>query len=115
MGNNVPVPPAPAVAPLPMMGNKEVSEVVVTEHVQPTATPNKTESCPLLAKTPTWVIAHCLERTTSLTKQYWLYPCSFKELGHVADNAFLIEGVLNLKNPPPEVNEWNKHIPCAQR
>ena len=113
MGNDVPVPPAPVVTPLPMMGNEEVSEVVIIEHVPTTATSNKTECCPLLAKTPTWVIAHCLERTTSLTKQYQLYPCSFKELGEAADDAFIIEGVLNLINPPPEVNEWNKHIPCG--
>ncbi len=36
-----------------------------------------------------------------------------KELGEAANDAFLIEGVLNLKNPPPEVNEWNKHILCG--
>jgi len=29
------------------------------------------------------------------------------------DNDFLIKGNLNWKNPPKEVNERNKHIPCG--
>jgi len=66
----------------------------------------------MLAKTPVWVIAHCLDRTMSRKKKYQLLPCTFLEMAHAADNAFLIEGILN-PNYSGEVNERNKHIPCG--
>jgi len=65
-----------------------------------------------LGKTPVWAIAHGLERVSSCKKQYKLENCTFKELGEVADDAYLIKGLLNSKNPPSEVSEHNKHIPC---
>jgi len=40
---------------------------------------------------------------------------SFKELGIASDNAFLVEGIMNVKNPPEEINERNKHIPCGPK
>jgi len=40
---------------------------------------------------------------------------SFKELGIASDNAFLVEGIMNVKNPPEEINERNKHIPCSPK
>jgi len=95
------------------MGSEEVSAVVESAPLINNATPFGTKSCPHLAKTLVWAIAHCVEQLTSVRKKYRLYPCTLKELGEAADDAFLIEGVLNLKNPPPEVNEWNKHIPCG--
>jgi len=113
MGNDVvlevPAPPQTA----PTMGSKEVSVVVESEPLHHSAIPFGTKSCPLLAKTPVWAIAQCLERMTSVRKEYRLYPCTLEELGEATNDVFLIEGVLNLKNPPPEVNEWNKHIPCG--
>jgi len=91
----------------------KVSVVVESEPLHHSAIPFGTKSCPLLAKTPVWAITHCLEWMTSVRKEYRLYPCTLEELGEATNDAFLIEGVLNLKNPPPEVNEWNKHIPCG--
>jgi len=38
---------------------------------------------------------------------------TLKELGEAANDAYLIEGILNSKNPPCEVLEHNKHIPCG--
>jgi len=58
----------------------------------------------MLAKTPVWVIAHCLDRTMSNNKKYQLYPCTIKELGEAADDAFLIEGIFN-PDYTGEVNE----------
>jgi len=108
-GNNViselPTPQKTA----PTMGSEEVSAVVESKPLINNAIPFGTKSCPLLAKTLVWAIAHCLEQLTSVRKKYRLYPCTLKELGEATDDAFLIEGVLNLKNPPLEVNEWNKH------
>ena len=66
----------------------------------------------MLAKTPVWVIAHCLDRTMSKNKKYRLHPCTFQELAKAADDAFLIKGIVNLKYSA-EVNERNKHIPCG--
>jgi len=66
----------------------------------------------MLAKTPVWVIAHCLDRIISNNKKYQLYPCTIKELGEAADDAFLIEGIFN-PDYTGEVNERNKHIPCG--
>ncbi len=37
----------------------------------------------------------------------------FKELGEVANDAYLIEGILNTRNPPCKVSECDKHIPCG--
>jgi len=68
----------------------------------------------MLAKTPVWVIAHCLDRTMSNNKKYQLYPCTIQELGEAADDAFLIEGIFN-PDYTGEVNERNKHIPCGPR
>jgi len=68
-----------------------------------------------LGKTPIWAIAHCLERIVSQRKCYTLENSSFEELGLAADNAFLVEGILNVNNPPEEVNERNKHIPCGPK
>jgi len=58
----------------------------------------------MLAKTPVWVIAHCLDRTMSNNKKYQLYPCTIQELGEAADDAFLIEGLFN-PDYTGEVNE----------
>ena len=46
-------------------------------------------------------------------KNYRLENCALKELGVAANDAYLIEGILNSKNPPCEVSEHNKHIPCG--
>jgi len=39
--------------------------------------------------------------------------CTFTKLGIAANETFLIEGILNTRNPPLEVTEHNKHIPCG--
>ncbi len=58
------------------MGSEEVSAVVESEPLLHNAIPFGTKSCPLLAKTPVWAIAHCLEWMTSVRKKYRLYPCT---------------------------------------
>jgi len=68
----------------------------------------------MLAKTPVWVIAHCLARTMSKNKKYELCPCTFQELAEAADDAFLIKGILNPKYSD-EVDKCNKHIPCGPK
>jgi len=68
----------------------------------------------MLAKTPVWVIAHCLDRTMLKYKTYQLHPCTFQELAQAADDAFLIEGILN-PNYSCEVDKCNKHIPCGPK
>ncbi len=68
----------------------------------------------MLAKTPVWVIAHCLDRTMSKNKKYQLHPCFFKELAEADDDAFLIKSILNPKYSD-EVDEHNKHIPCGPK
>jgi len=68
-----------------------------------------------LGKTLVWAIAHCLEQIVFQRKRYNLEKSTFEELGVAADNAFLIEGIINVKNPPKEVNEQNKHIPCGPK
>jgi len=54
----------------------------------------------MLVKTPIWAIAHCLEHIISPTKSYRLDHCQILELGQAADDAYLIEGFLNLKDVP---------------
>ncbi len=51
----------------------------------------------MLVKTPIWAIAHCLECIISPTKSYRLDPCQILDLGEAADDAYVIEGFLNLK------------------
>jgi len=75
------------------MGSEEVSAVVESKPLINNAIPFGAKSWPLLAKTLVWVIANCLEWLTSVRKKYRLYPCTLKELGEAADDAFLIEGV----------------------
>ena len=53
-----------------------------------------------------WRGCHCW-------KKYRLENYTLKELGEAANDAYLIEGILNSKNPPCEVLEHNKHIPCG--
>jgi len=94
------------------MGAVEVRELV---NLQNDKLPDKRGNdiaLQMLAKTPVWVIAHCLDRTMSKNKKYRLHPCTFLELAQAADDAFLIEGILNPKYSA-EVNECNKHIPCG--
>jgi len=76
---------------------------------------NESNDFLMLGKTPVWAIAHCLERIGSDQKRYTLDTSSFEELGRAANDAFLIEGILNVKNPPEEINERNKHIPCGPK
>jgi len=58
-----------------------------------------------LGKIAIWAIAHCLERIVSQRKCYTMENSSFEELGLAANKAFLVEGILNVNNPPEEVNE----------
>jgi len=68
-----------------------------------------------LVKTPIWAIAHCLERIFSPTKCYRLDRCQILELGQAADDAYLIEGFLNLKRCPKEFSDCNRHIPLGPK
>jgi len=72
----------------------------------------------LLGVSHTWKstgMGHCswIGEGVIVQKKYRLENCVFKELGEVADDVYLIEGILNTKNPPCEVSEHNKHIPCG--
>ncbi len=60
---------------------------------------NKSNDYQTLGKTPICTIAHCLERIVSGQKCYTLENSSFQELGHAANDAFLVEGILHVKNP----------------
>jgi len=50
-----------------------------------------------------WNIAHSLERVLSWKRKYSLESYTFKELGKAFNGAFLIERILNTKNPPCNV------------
>jgi len=91
----------------------EVSRVEVKAVGKTAVNSNESNDYQTLGKTPLWAIAHCLERIVSDRKQYILDISSFQELGCTANDAFLIEGILNVKDPPEEINERNKHIPCG--
>jgi len=93
-------------------GALEVRELVNLQNDEPPDKIGNDSSLQMLAKTPVWVIAHCLDRTMSKNKKYQLCPCTFQELAQAADDAFLIKGILNPKYSA-EVNERNKHIPCG--
>jgi len=58
-------------------------------------------------------LLHIVWRELYLKKKLCFGKSSFKRLVQAADDAFLIEGILNLKNPPKEVNEQNKNILCG--
>jgi len=70
---------------------------------------NENNQFQTLGKTPVWAIAHCLDRIVSDRKRYTLENSSFEELGHASDNSFLVEGIINVKNPPEEI------IPCGPK
>jgi len=93
MGNDMALEVPAPLQSAPTMGSEEVSAVVESKPLLNNAIPFGNKSCPLLAKTPVWAITHCLEWLTSVRKKYRLYPCTLKELGEAADDAFLIEGV----------------------
>jgi len=95
--------------------NVKVSQVESTGMAKASASGTESNHFQTLGKTPIWAIAHCLERIGSQQKCYVLEISSFEELGLAADNAFLVEGILNVNNPPEEVNEWNKHIPHGSK
>jgi len=94
------------------MGVIAVRELANLQNDEPPNNRGSENVLQMLAKTPVWVIAHCLDRTMSRNKKYQLRHCTFKEMAQAADDAFLIEGILN-PNYSGEVNERNKHIPCG--
>jgi len=91
----------------------EVSQVEAKDVGKPKVHSSKNNHFQTLGKTPFFFFLHCLDRIVSDQKQYTLENSSFKELGIASDNAFLVEGIMNVKNPPEEINERNKHIPCG--
>jgi len=96
------------------MGAIEVRELDNLQNDEPLDKRGSDNFLQMLAKTPVWVIAHCLDRTMSKNKKYQLHPCTFQELAEAADDAFLIKGILNPKYSD-EVDEHNKHIPCGPK
>ena len=96
------------------MGAIEVRELVNLQNDEPPDKRGSDIDLQMLAKTPVWVIAHCLDRTMSKNKKYQLCPSTFQELVQAADDAFLIKGILNPKYSD-EVDKCNKHIPCGPK
>ena len=93
-----------------------MDEVVIVENNRVTVNvPRSSRPIPMLVKTPIWAIAHCLERIFSPTKCYRLDRCQIVELGQAADDAYLIEGFLNLKRRPKEFSDCNRHIPLGPK
>jgi len=68
-----------------------------------------------LGKTQVWAITHGLERESAVMGKEIqlgkLYLSQCRE--EVANDVFLIEGILNTMNPPCKVSKHNKHIPCG--
>jgi len=93
----------------------KISQVEYKGMVKATVSCTKSIYFQTLGKTPIWAIAHCLKRIVSQRKCYTLENSSFEELGLAADNAFLVEGILNVNNPLEEFNEWNEHIHCCPK
>jgi len=95
---------------------QDLDEVVIVENNRVTVNvPRSSRPIPMLVKTPIWAIAHCLERIFSPTKCYRLDRCQILELGQAADDAYLIEGFLNLKRCPEEFSDHNRHIPLGPK
>jgi len=91
------------------MGAVEVREHVNFQNDKPPDMRGNDIALQMLAKTPVWVIAHCLDRTMSKNKKYRLHPCTFQELTQAADDTFLIKGILNPKYSA-EVNAINTFL-----
>jgi len=93
----------------------KVSQIASKDVGKAKVNPNEINHFQTLGKTPIWAIAHCLDRIVSDRKRYTLVHSSFEELGLASDHAFLVEGIMNVKNTPEEISERNKHIPCGPK